>query len=126
MITATSYRRVFKGTPDQVSEVRHAIAQQVRDTPVADDVILIVSEFACNAVLHSWSQGEIFAVSCEVHPGCVLIEVADLGGEWSDAGPDDRPHGLDIVALLTTKWGIKGGVRGSCRVVWACVEFGEP
>ena len=108
-----------------VSQVRHAIGRRVRHLPIYDDVVLIVSELASNAVAHSWSAGEMFAVSCEIHPGCVLIEVADLGGEWSERDPDGRPHGLDLVALLATRWGVKG-LKGCCRVVWASVEFGEP
>lgn len=66
MVAARSYHQVFQGQPDQVSQVRHAVGQHVRDTPVADDVILIVSELASNAVLHSKSRNEIFAVACEV------------------------------------------------------------
>jgi len=62
MVTAGNcYRQVFKGQPDQVSQVRHAVGQQARNTPVADDVVLIASELASNAVLHSRSRGEIFA-----------------------------------------------------------------
>lgn len=122
MAAARRYHQVFPGQPDQVSRVRHAVGQQVRDTPVADDVILIVSELASNAVLHSNSRDEIFAVTCQVYPRCVRIEVADLGGQWHDPGPDDRPHGLEIVKALATRWGIRPGTAG-IRVVWARVEF---
>lgn len=122
MVAARSYHQVFQGKADQVSQIRHAVAQHVRDTPVADDVILIVSELASNAVLHSKSRDEVFAVACEVYQRCVRIEVADLGGEWHDPEPDDRPHGLEIVNMLATKWGIKPGT-GGIRVVWARVEF---
>jgi anti-sigma regulatory factor (Ser/Thr protein kinase) len=122
MAAARRYHQVFQGQPDQVVRVRHAVAQHVRDTPVADDVILIASELATNAVLHSKSRDEIFAVACEVFPCCVRIEVADLGGQWHHPGPDDRPHGLEIVKTLATRWGIKPGTAG-IRVVWARVEF---
>jgi anti-sigma regulatory factor (Ser/Thr protein kinase) len=122
MVAARRYHQVFRGQPDQVSQVRREVGQHVRDTPVADDVILIVSELATNAVLHSKSRDEIFAVACEVYPRCVRIEVADLGGQWHDPEPDDRPHGLEIVKALATKWGIKPGTTG-IRVVWARVEF---
>ena len=122
MAAARKYHQVFRGQPDQVSRVRRAVGQHVRDTPVADDVILIASELATNAVLHSKSRDEIFAVVCEVYPCCVRIEVADLGGQWHDPEPDDRPHGLDIVTALAAKWGIKSGTAG-IRVVWARVEF---
>ena len=119
---ARRYHQVFPGQPDQVSRVRREVGQHVRDTPVADDVILIASELATNAVLHSKSRDEIFAVACEVYPRCVRIEVADLGGQWHDHEPDDRPHGLEIVTTLATRWGIRPGTAG-IRVVWARVEF---
>jgi anti-sigma regulatory factor (Ser/Thr protein kinase) len=122
--TGSRYHRVFRGQPDQVSGVRQAIRQHARNTPVADDVVLIASELAANAVLHSKSRDETFAIMCEVFPHCVRIAVADLGGEWHRPGPDGRPHGLDIVARLATTWGVRPGTEGS-RVVWARVEFGE-
>ena len=123
MVAARRYHQVFRGQPDQVSRVRREVGQHVRDTPVADDVILIASELASNAVLHSKSRDEIFAVACEVFPRCVRIEVADLGGPWHDPEPDDRPHGLEIVKILAATWGVKPGTAG-IRVVWARVEFG--
>ncbi len=123
MAAARKYYQVFRGQPDQVSQVRREVGQHVRDTPVADDVILIASELATNAVLHSKSRDEIFAVACEVYPRCVRIEVADLGGQWHDPERDDRPHGLEIVRMLAAKWGVKCGT-GGIRVIWALVEFG--
>jgi len=86
-------------------------------------VVLIASELASNAVLHSRSRSDIFAVGCQVFPHHVRIEVADLGGQWRRLGPDGRPHGLDIVASLATGWGIEQPVADGCRVVWARVEF---
>ena len=124
MVAARSYHELFRGQPVQVARVRHAIRTHARNTPVADDVVLIASELAANAVLHSRSKGHIFAVACEVFPHCVWIEVADLGGGWHDPEHDDRPHGLEIVKMLATKWGIKAAT-GGCRVVWAKVEFQE-
>jgi histidine kinase-like protein len=122
MVTAGSYHQVFQGQPEQVCQVRHAVGQHVRDTPVADDVVLIASELAANAVLHSKSAGEVFAVSCQVSPQCVRVEVADLGGEWCTPELDGRPHGLDLITALATKWDIKPGT-GGCRVVWARIDF---
>lgn len=123
MVTACRcYRQVFQGQPDQVSQVRHTIAERVRNTPVADNLVLIASELAANAVLHSRSRGGTFTVACEVMPGYVWLAVEDLGGEWLPQQADGRCHGLEIVALLATRWGIEQPAGGS-RVVWASVEW---
>jgi anti-sigma regulatory factor (Ser/Thr protein kinase) len=47
---------------------------------VPEAVVLIVSELASNAILHSASQGEFFTVRAELHPDYVWIEAEDLGG----------------------------------------------
>jgi hypothetical protein len=67
---ATWYQRTFHGRADQVSQIRREIAVHLGDCPAADDLVLIVSELAGNAVLHSQSQGEFFAVRCQAYPGC--------------------------------------------------------
>jgi anti-sigma regulatory factor (Ser/Thr protein kinase) len=87
---------------------------------VADDAILILSEFCTNAVLHSLSQGRFFTVRTELSPGWLLLSVEDLGGEWVRRLPDEqRPHGLNIVEIVAglESWGIDGDERG--HVVWA-------
>lgn len=64
--------------------------------PAADDLVLIASELAGNAVLHSQSRGEFFTVRCQAHPGHVRVEVEDLGGPWRTRRPDDRPEHFPI------------------------------
>jgi hypothetical protein len=117
-----SFHQVYKGHADQVALVRQAVRQHVGSLAVADDVVLIASELAANAILHSESAGEHFAVAVDVHPDCVRVEVADLGGPWDPQEDDSRPHGLDIVALLAAKWGVDRRGEG-VRVVWARVDF---
>jgi anti-sigma regulatory factor (Ser/Thr protein kinase) len=88
-------------------------------------VILIVSEFATNAVLHSDSAGEFFTVRCERHAHYVWVEVEDLGGTWHVRPRDgDRAHGLDIVDTLSgaDNWGVELTGDGD-RVCWARVEW---
>jgi hypothetical protein len=122
MITAGRYHRgVFKGQPDQVSQVRRAVGQHVRNTPVADDMVLIASELASNAVRHSRSRGEEFTVVWEVARHYVWIAVEDLGGPWRPPEPGGCHHGLQIVAALATQWGIEPTLEGC--VVWARAEF---
>jgi anti-sigma regulatory factor (Ser/Thr protein kinase) len=64
------------------------IVMCTRPATVTDDLKLVASELAANAVLYSASRGASFAVRCEIAPGCVRIEVEDLGGPGNPtAGP---------------------------------------
>ena len=116
------HRQVFPGRPDQVSRVRHVVGQYARHTPVADDVVLIASELASNAVLHSPSRGEAFTLACEVSAAYVWIAIEDLGDPWHPPAPDGCHHGLQVVAALATMWGIETTPEG-CAVCWARVDF---
>jgi anti-sigma regulatory factor (Ser/Thr protein kinase) len=88
---------------------------------LAEDVVLCASELAANAVLYSNSRtaGGTFTVRTELAPGKhVRIEVADNGGPWAAKPSDpDRAHGLDIIRVLASAWGIEGGRDG--RTIWA-------
>jgi anti-sigma regulatory factor (Ser/Thr protein kinase) len=100
---------------------RAALAGWLGGWPLADDAILVASEFATNAVLHSdSSQGGAFALRVEVGQDRLRIEVEDAGGPWRGGVRDDgRPHGFDVVAAIAGagNWGIDGGAGG--RVAWA-------
>jgi anti-sigma regulatory factor (Ser/Thr protein kinase) len=89
--------------------------------PLADEAILVASEFATNAVLHSDSgRGGAFTLRAEVRQGHIRVEVEDAGGPWRGGVRDDgRPHGFDVVAAIAGagNWGIDGDVGG--RVAWA-------
>jgi hypothetical protein len=121
---ATRYQRTFHGRADQVSQVRADITRHLGDCPAAADTVLIASEIAANAVLHSASAGEFFTVRCERHAGYVWVEVEDLGGPWHPGWPRDRPHGLDIMAALTGpgNWGTETTGDGD-RIVWARLDL---
>jgi anti-sigma regulatory factor (Ser/Thr protein kinase) len=124
-VTTTRYQKTFYGQPEQVAQVRRQVAAHLDGCPVADDVILIVSEFATNAVLHSDSRDEFFTVRCQRYPDYVWIEVEDLGGTWIVSPRDgDRSHGLDIVEALSgaDNWGVELTPAGD-RVCWARLEW---
>ena len=111
----------YPAEPGQVRVARAALAAWLGGWPLADEAILVVSEFATNAVLHSDSgRGGDFTLRAEVRPGRIRIEVEDAGGRWRGGERDDgRPHGLDVVAALAGagNWGIDGDAGG--RVAWA-------
>jgi serine/threonine-protein kinase RsbW len=119
------YTGTYPADPAQVRHARAALAALLRDCPRADDAILIASEFATNSVLHSASRhGGHFTLRAEVRQHDVRIEVADAGGPWRvSPHPDDRPHGLDVVAAITgpQNWGVDGDISG--RIAWAMLGW---
>ena len=119
-VTAARYIGIFPGRAEQVCLVRRAVARHLTGCPAADDMTLIVSEMAANAVMHSGSRGQFFTVRVELHPDHARVEVEDLGGPWRGRHSDDRPHGLDVVEAFTGAdgWGIETLADGG-RVVWA-------
>ena len=126
--TATNYkaqyRQTFHGRPDQIRAVRHAVAAYLAGCPRADDVVLVASELAANAVLHSDSNGEFFTVHCQLYPDYVWVEVEDLGGDWQPKPDDDHPHGLTIVDALAgaDNWGTETTHDGD-RIAWARLDL---
>ncbi len=114
--------RVFLGTCSQVHNVREFVAEIIDGCPVADDVILLASEIATNAVVHTASGKDgTFTVVVQPGDGMVRVEIHDGG---SDTMPDIRSAeelagsglGLGLVETLATRWGYLGDRDG--RVVW--------
>jgi anti-sigma regulatory factor (Ser/Thr protein kinase) len=93
-------------------------------TELNDDVALVVSELATNAIVHAQTP---FTVSLEVSAHTLLLTVADR----SPADPvlvaarafDPGGRGLTIVALLSRDWGAYPHPDGG-KSVWA--EFDLP
>ena len=94
---ATRHTATYPGRADQVRHVRRAVASYLAGCPAAADAVLIASELAANAILHSRSRTGHFTVRAELHPDHVRVEAEDLGGPWRRRQPDGRPHGLDVV-----------------------------
>jgi serine/threonine-protein kinase RsbW len=118
------FGQVYPGTPEQVHSVRADLRAFLTECPIADETILVASELAANAAIHSSSRqpGGRFIVRAEVrHGDYARIEVQDQGGVWAGHHPrDGRPHGLDIVQSIAgdRSWGI-GGDATFGRVAWA-------
>lgn len=111
----------YPGKLEQVRLVRAALAPLLTGCPARDDILLLSSELAANAALHSNSAapGGRFTVRADIRPGDYLrIEVEDQGGAWAGRGQDERPHGLDLVQALagSGNWGIDGNDEG--RTAW--------
>jgi len=116
----SGYTDTFGGRAEEAARVRREVAAYLGAAPAAGDMILIASELAANAILHTQSRGSTFTVRCQLSPGSARIEVEDLGGPWRPRQGGDRPHGLDIVQVLTGPggWGTRPAGTGG-RVVWA-------
>ena len=111
----------FPGRAEQVRRVRREVARYLDECPVTDDAVLVASEFAANAILHSRSRGGHFTIRVQLSPRSVAVECQDAGGPWRPRQhDDDRPHGLDIVEALTGPdgWGVQTTGDGG-RIAWA-------
>jgi len=118
--TATRHAAIYPGRADQLRHVRRAVASNLAGCAAAADAVLIASELAANAILHSRSRAGHFTVRTELHPDHVRIEAEDSGGPWRRRPPDCRPHGLNVVEALTGPdgWGVETTTGGG-RMVWA-------
>jgi serine/threonine-protein kinase RsbW len=115
------------GEAAQVRAARQFVAGLLSDDwPDVDEAVLLTSELAANAVLHSASgrPGGKFTVRATVQPRDYLwVEVEDEGGPWTQAVGDGEPgHGLDIVSTIADDWG-KDGSPVTGWIVWARVDW---
>ena len=81
----STWERTYPGREEQVRQVRAALRSLLGDCPVADDVVLAMSELAANAVRHSASgeHGGTFTARLWHVPGeCVVGEIEDGGSTW--------------------------------------------
>jgi hypothetical protein len=106
--------------------VRAAAGQFLAGCPVADDVVLLMSELSANAVRHSGSgrDGGTFTARLLDVPGqYVLGEIADGGSDWDgDLQRSARDaSGLRILLALAAACGVSGGRHG--RAVWFLVRY---
>jgi anti-sigma regulatory factor (Ser/Thr protein kinase) len=125
MISATvtiPRARTFAGSPEEIRNVRHFVRQLIEGCPVVDDVILLASELAANAVRHTASGVDgTFCVLIQAANGWVRVEVHDLGSVTAPAvrrsgSPGESGAGLAVVEAIADRWGFHGGQLG--RVVW--------
>jgi Histidine kinase-like ATPase domain len=118
------YASTFHGRAEEASRVRREIAAYLDNCPAADDMVLIASELAANAIVHTRSRGSTFRVRCRLTPRTARIEIEDLGGPWRPRQPGGRPHGLDIIQALTGQdgWGTQPAGTGG-RIVWASLSW---
>ena len=124
---AITFEREYAGSLGEAQHVRADLAKVAAECPAADELILLASELATNAVLHSRSgdPGRMFTVRATLYLGeYAWLEVVDQGGPWIFDGPDDEHgRGLAIVASIAGdgNWGIDGDA--ACRVAWFRLDW---
>ena len=123
-----SFGHAYPGRPEEVQRVRADLGGILNECPIADEMILVASELAANAVIHSSSRqpGGRFIVRAAVCPDAYIrVEVEDQGGIWAGHHPrDGRPHGLDIVQAIAGdgNWGIDGDAALG-RIAWVRLDW---
>ena len=124
---AITFERDYPGVIDQARHVRIDLAKVAADCPVSDDLILLASELATNAILHSKSghPDRAFTVRVTLYPGdYAWVEIIDQGGIWTaDEFDDEHGRGLAIVATIAGdgNWGIDGD--DASRVAWFRLDW---
>ncbi|GAA4506971.1 hypothetical protein GCM10023096_05940 [Nonomuraea ferruginea] len=121
----------FPGRSEILSDVRIYVArwlvvalpEAADDGEMLDNVRLLATELAGNAIKHTisgrWSKGS-FRVRMRLGAGWVRVEVTDQGW-WSGPRLRDDPEGsggrgLHILGAVAKKWGVKRRWLG--RAVW--------
>ena len=127
---AINFERDYPGTADQLGQVRADLTEIAGECPVIDELVLLASELATNAVLHSNSgrTGHGFTVRATLYPGdYAWVEVVDEGGSWKrNQHDDEHGRGLAVVAAIAghDNWGIEG--NSASRVAWSRLDWPRP
>jgi anti-sigma regulatory factor (Ser/Thr protein kinase) len=119
------------GRPEVVSQVRRWTTTTLGcDVPGVDLVVLVASELATNAIVHTASgePGGTFTLHLATHEDRWEIRVEDAGGPkrpvvTSAEAEDAGGRGLAVVSMLAKEWGVAGSQEA--RSVWAQVAFPE-
>lgn len=108
--------RDYEPEPLSVRNVRQLVEKGLRDTTThSDDVVLVASELATNAIVHAQTP---FKVHLTAHNHIIRLEVSDQSFTipvMEELGQSQR--GLRIVQTVATDWGIDPTPTG--KTVWA-------
>jgi serine/threonine-protein kinase RsbW len=126
------WTRHFRGSADQVLEVRHWLEDLLPDCAARADVLLLASELCTNAIVHSRSgeAGGQFSVDIDWAPALARVVVGDQGSAKTpaiaprsgDTGQlRECGRGLVLVDHVADDWGTAS--RPNRRWVWADVAW---
>lgn len=100
------------------------------DEPVAETLILLISELVTNAVVHTGCPAVLRMLfgSGAAEAGTVRVEVADISAApprpRHAAGEDTNGRGLELVDGLADRWGWQP--EGAGKRIWCEVDRGIP
>jgi anti-sigma regulatory factor (Ser/Thr protein kinase) len=120
-----SPERLFPNAPTGVRDARAFVADAMRgaDPTVLDAAVLMVSELATNAVVHTTSP---FGIGVDRNDHEVRISVTDHGHGTPHlrhaSATDTDGRGLGIVAAFAIEWGVDQG--SDFKTVWFTVPLG--
>lgn len=119
---ARRWQRVFPGQEPEIATLRRWITSLLPTCAARDDLVVVATEIATNAIAHTASRGTWFAAELALSPSAVCIAVLDCGGPTEPrpeaSGPDgESGRGLQMVSALSISAGHTGDHRG--RLVWA-------
>ena len=117
----------FPGSAEYVHEVRWWTQKALGAVPGVELVVLVASELATNAILHTASgePGGMFTLHLAMFTNRWQVRVDDQGGPKTPQravvgeDQDEAGRGLTVVAALSSTWGFVGDEYA--RGVWADV-----
>lgn len=129
LVTGIRWRRVLPGEEHQLGILRRWLTGLLPESPARDDLMIVTTELATNAVRHTASgQGGWFAVEITWLETVIRVAVADCGGPTEPVVIEDpaaeHGRGLLVVRGLSERTGVSGSQQG--RLVWAEVRWDGP
>jgi len=117
-----TWEQEYPGEARELARLRRWLMSILPDCPAREDLVLVATELAGNAVRHTASgRGGAFGVRVTWEDGAVLVAVDDAGGPGEPRVVDDPlaegRRGLLVVRELSARAGVSGDYRG--RTVWA-------
>ncbi|MDN3354633.1 ATP-binding protein [Actinomadura sp. DC4] len=113
------WRRSFPGLPEHVRKAREFTGFLLADLPRVDDIVLVVSEFAANALRHTASArpGGHYLLEVQRWRHGASVALTDEGSHKVPRvpEPDDMSEcgrGLQTVRALATEWHWTGDAHG--------------
>ena len=119
------YMRAFPAVELSVADARGFAVQALADIPtdVLEDIRLMVSELASNAIEHAMSS---FHLTIHRSRQEIRVEVTDYGAgtpAMRSPGPDVvKGRGLQIANMVSTQWGVEQE-SDSAKTVWFTLQF---
>jgi anti-sigma regulatory factor (Ser/Thr protein kinase) len=128
MAAGTYWEREFSGHVRELPPLRQWLASVLPACPACEDLILVASELAANAIRHTASgRGGRFGVEIIASESAVRISVRDSGAPTGlRPGGDllaESGRGLLVVGALAERTGVSGDRHG--RLVWADIRWPE-